>query len=172
MKLAKPLSLLLVAVASLVSMALPSRLEAAPKPGQPAPDFRITTTSGQTVTLGNYKGRVLVVDFFATWCRPCQLAIPHLVEMNRRYGRQGLQILGLSADDDGEQVVRAFAGEYHVNYPLALAGDSVAADYGVRSVPVMFVIDKKGLVAEVYRGSSEEMGKKMEQLVKRLLAEK
>lgn len=167
----KPSSLLL-AVVLLLSMVLPFRAEAAPRKGQPAPDFRVITTGGQSVTLASYRGRVLVVDFFATWCRPCQQAIPHLVEMNRRYGRQGFQILGLSADDDGEQLVRAFAGEYQVNYPLAMAGDTVAADYGVRSVPVMFVIDNKGFIAEIYRGSSEETLKKLEQLVKRLLAEK
>ena len=123
------------------------------------------------MTLDNYKGHVLVVDFFATWCQPCRQSIPHLVEMNRKYGKQGLQILGLSADEDGERPVKAFAHEYRINYPLALAGD-ITADYGIRSVPVMFVIDKKGGIAEVYRGYSDEMGRSMEQLIKRLLTEK
>jgi len=81
-------------------------------------------------------------------------------------------VLGLSADEDGERAVKAFANEYHINYPLALAGDDTTVDFGVRSVPVMFVIDKKGAIAEVYRGFSDEMGRRMEQLVKRLLTEK
>ena len=153
-------------------LVLPSRLEAAPRQGQPAPNFKIITTTGQPVTLENYRGHVLVVDFFATWCQPCRQSIPHLVEMNRKFGKQGLQILGLSADEDGERAVKAFANEYHINYPLALAGDAATADFGVRSVPVMFVIDKKGVIAEVYRGFSDEMGRRVEQQIKRLLAEK
>lgn len=165
------IAVLLTCLAASV-LALPSRLEAAPRPGQPAPNFKVITTTGQPVTLDNYRGHVLVVDFFATWCQPCRQSIPHLVEMNRKYGKQGLQVLGLSADEDGERAVKSFANEYHINYPLALAGDAATADFGVRSVPVMFVIDKKGVVAEVYRGFSDEMGRRVEQLIKRLLAEK
>jgi peroxiredoxin len=162
----------LLACLAAATLTLPATLEAAPRPGQPAPNFKVVSTSGQLVTLDNYRGYVLVVDFFATWCQPCRQSIPHLVEMNRKFGKQGLQVLGLSADEDGERTVRAFANEYRINYPLALAGDEATADFGIRSVPVMFVIDKKGSIAEVYRGFSDEMGRSMEQLIKRLLAEK
>lgn len=155
-----------------VCLSLPGGLDAAPRPGQPAPDFNVVSTSGQQVSRDNYRGHVLLVDFFATWCQPCRQSIPHLVEMNRKYGKQGLQILGLSADEDGERPVRAFASQYRITYPLALAGDTTSADFGIRSVPVMFVIDKKGVIAEVYRGFSDEMGRSMEKLIKRLLAEK
>lgn len=153
-------------------LATPGPVDAAPRPGQPAPNFKVITTTGQAVTLDNYRGHVLLIDFFATWCQPCRQSIPHLVEMNRKYGRQGLQVLGLSADENGERVVRSFADEYRINYPLALAGDAAATDYGVRSVPIMFVVDKKGKIAEVFRGFSEEKARTMEQLTKRLLAEK
>ncbi|MSN25440.1 MAG: redoxin domain-containing protein [Geobacter sp.] len=168
----KPLISVLLACLVAVALALPSKLEAAPRLGQPAPNFKVVTTSGQAVSLENYRGYVLIVDFFATWCQPCRQSIPHLVEMNRKYGKQGLQILGLSADENGERAVKSFAAEYRINYPLALAGDEATGDFGIRSVPVMFVIDKKGAIAEVYRGFSSEMGNRMEQLVKRLLAEK
>jgi len=113
-----------------------------------------------------------VLDFFATWCIPCRTSVPHIVEVNRKFGKQGLQVLGLSADEEGDRVLTAFAGEYHVNYPLALAGESVQSDFGVRSVPVMFIIDKKGKVAEIYRGFNDSIGRSMEQLIKKLLAEK
>lgn len=172
MNIKKSVIYFLLAYLTASLLALPSRLEAAPRQGQPAPNFKVITTTGQPVTLENYRGHVLVVDFFATWCQPCRQSIPHLVEMNRKYGKQGLQILGLSADEDGERDVKAFANEHHINYPLALAGDAATVDFGVRSVPVMFVIDKKGVIAEVYRGFSDEMGRKVEQLIKRLLAEK
>lgn len=160
----------------LVSMAVSflsvsGQVDAAPRIGQPSPNFKTVSTSGQSISQDNYRGRVLILDFFATWCQPCRQSIPHLVEMNRKYGRQGLQILGLSVDEDGERAVKAFTNEFRVNYPLALAGDAVTADFGVRSVPVMYLIDKKGNIAEVYRGYSDEKGRAVEQSIKRLLAE-
>jgi len=150
----------------------PASSYATPRSGQAAPNFKVSALSGQQVSLENYRGRVLVLDFFATWCKPCRLSIPHLVEMNRKYGQQGLQVLGMSADEDGESVVKAFADKNRMNYPIALAGETTLTDYGVRSVPVMIVIDKKGRVAEVFRGFSDEMARSSEQLIKKLLAER
>lgn len=163
--------ILLVTIAASFLTA-PGPVDAAPRAGQPAPNFKVISTSGQTISQDNYLGHVLILDFFATWCQPCRQSIPHLVEMNRKYGKQGLQILGLSVDEDGERVVKTFTDEFRVNYPLALAGDSTAVDFGVRSVPIMYLIDKKGKIAEVYRGYSNEMARSMEQSIKRLLAEK
>jgi len=151
---------------------VPAGLYAAPRSGQAAPNFRVSTTSGQQVSLENYRGRVLVLDFFATWCQPCRTSIPHLVGMNKKYGPQGLYVLGMSADEDGERAVKAFADKYRITYPIALAGESALADFGVRSVPVMFVIDKKGRVAEVFRGFTDDVARSAEQLIKKLLAEK
>lgn len=165
------LALLLLAVLLWLAL-LPPVAPAAVHPGQPAPNFKVVTTSGQQVSLDNYRNHVLVIDFFATWCIPCRMSVPHLVELNRKYGRQGLQILGLSADEDGERVVRAFAEEKRINYPMALANESVQSDYSLRAVPVMFVIDKKGRVAEIFRGFNDDIGRSLEQLVKRLLTEK
>jgi peroxiredoxin len=159
-----------LALAGLLAL-LPAQLLALPRQGQPAPAFKVVTTSGQPVSMDNYQGRVLVVDFFATWCEPCRNSIPHLVKLNRKYGKQGLQILGMSADEDGERVVKSFAAEQHINYPVALAGETVTDAFGVRSIPVMVVIDKKGKVAEVFRGYSDEIADSMELLVKKLLAE-
>lgn len=158
----------LIAAATL----LPARLQAMPRSGQQAPNFKVVTTSGQPVSMDNYRGYVLVIDFFATWCPPCKESIPHLVEMNRKYSKQGLQVLGLSLDEDGERVIKSFAVEHRINYPVALAGEAVQTDFGLRSVPVMFVIDKKGKIAEVYMGFSDEIGRSLENLVRKLLAEK
>lgn len=165
------LRFLLISIAASF-LALPGQADAAPRTGQPTPNFKVTSTAGQTISQENYRGHVLIVDFFATWCQPCRQSIPHLVEMNRKYGRQGLQILGLSVDEDGERIVRDFADRFQVNYPLALAGDPVTAAFGVRSVPVLYLIDKKGNIVEVYRGFSNETARSMELSIKRLLAEK
>jgi cytochrome c biogenesis protein CcmG/thiol:disulfide interchange protein DsbE len=163
--------ILLVTIAASL-LATPGPVDAAPRSGQPAPNFKVISISGQTISLDNYRGHVLILDFFATWCQPCRQSIPHLVEMNRKYGKQGLQILGLSVDEEGERVVKTFTDEFRVNYPLALAGDATTVDFGVRSVPVMYIIDKKGKIAEVYRGFSNEIARSTEQSIKRLLAEK
>jgi peroxiredoxin len=165
------LRILFVTIAASL-LATSGPVDAAPRSGQPAPDFKVISTTGQTISQDNYRGHVLIVDFFATWCQPCRQSIPHLVEINRKYGKQGLQILGLSVDEDGERVVKTFSEEFRVNYPLALAGEAATVDFGVRSVPVMYLIDKKGKVAEVYRGYSDEMARSLEQSIKRLLKEK
>lgn len=162
--------ILLVTIAASF-LSVPGQVDAAPRPGQLAPNFKVLSTSGQTISQDKYLGHVLILDFFATWCQPCRQSIPHLVEMNRKYGKQGLQILGLSVDDD-ERSVKTFTDEFRVNYPLALAGGSIMVDFGVRSVPVMYLVDKKGKIAEVYRGYSSEVARSVEQSIKRLLAEK
>ena len=163
--------ILLVAIAASF-LAAPGPVDAAPRQGQTVPNFKVVSISGQTISQENYRGHVLILDFFATWCQPCRKSIPHLVEMNRKYGKQGLQILGLSMDEDGERAVKTFTDEFRVNYPLALAGESTTADFGIRSVPIMFLIDKKGTIVEVYRGFSDETARSVELSIKRLLAEK
>lgn len=165
------IKLLLVTIAASF-LSAPGPVDAAPQPGQTAPDFKVISTTGQTISQENYRGHVLILDFFATWCQPCRQSIPHLVEMNRKYGKQGLQILGLSVDEEGERSVKSFTDEYRVNYPLALAGESTKVDFGIRSVPIMYLIDKKGKIVEVYRGYSNDTARSVEQSIKRLLAEK
>lgn len=160
----------LVAVTAL-SLAIPLSAFAVIKKGDPAPPFKVVSTTGQNITLANYKGYVLVMDFFATWCPPCRESIPHLIELNQKYNKQGLQILGLSADEDGEKVVKAFVAEKKLNYPVAMASEQLLTDYGLRSIPTIYVINKKGVIAEKYMGFSDEMAKSMEALIKKLLAE-
>lgn len=160
----------LVAVTAL-SLAMPLSAFAVIKKGDPAPPFKVVSTTGQNITLANYKGYVLVMDFFATWCPPCRESIPHLIELNQKYNKQGLQILGLSADEDGEKVVKAFVAEKKINYPVAMAGEQLLTDYGLRSIPTIYVINKKGVIAERYMGFSDDMAKSMEALIKKLLAE-
>lgn len=170
MKLRRIRTLLSAAgVALLVGTATPAL--AILQKGQAAPPIKVTTTSGQPVTLANYQGYVLIVDFFATWCGPCKEAIPHLNNLAKKYGKQGLQVLGLSVDDGGEKLVRSFCASRQVGYPVAIADEDLQTEYGLRSVPTLFVINKKGVVAEKFQGYSDETGKAIENLVKKLLAE-
>jgi len=172
MSFISPITRILLVAIAISFLTAPGTVVAAPRQGQTAPNFKVVSTTGQTISQENYRGHVLILDFFATWCQPCRKSIPHLVEMNRKYGKQGLQILGLSMDEDGEKAVKTFTDEFKVNYPLALAGESTTADFGIRSVPIMFLVDKKGKIVEIYRGFSDETARSAEQSIKRLLAEK
>lgn len=143
---------------------------AALKKGQPAPPIKVVSTTGQSITLANYKGYVLLVDFFASWCHPCERSIPHLVDINNKYGKQGLQVLGLSLDEDKDDLVD-FITPKKVNYPVALADEELQTKYGLRSIPTLVIIDKKGVVAEVFLGLSDDSAKNLEATIKKLLAE-
>ena len=158
--------------ATALSLALPTTASAIIKKGDPAPSLKVVTLSGQNVTLANYKGHVLILDFFATWCAPCRISIPHFISLNRKYNKQGLEILGMSADEDGDKAaVKEFVAEKKINYPVAIAGDEMTTDYGIRSLPTVYVINKKGVIVEKYMGFNDDMAKSMEALIKKLLAE-
>ncbi|WP_224984466.1 TlpA family protein disulfide reductase [Geomonas agri] len=139
--------------------------------GDPAPPIKLTTTSGQPITLNNYKGYVLVMDFFATWCIPCKESIPHLNSLKAKYGKQGLQVLGVSVDEGSDHDVKNFINERRISYPVAIAGEDMQTEYGLRSIPTVFVINKKGVVVERFQGFSDQTAKTMEDTIKRLLAE-
>lgn len=151
-------------------LTVPPAAFAAFQKGQAAPSLKVTTTSGQTVSLSNYKGHVLVLDFFASWCEPCKRAIPHLIELNRKYGKHGLQILGLSLDEDREDL-NEFVMPLKLNYPVAQADEDLQSGYGLRSIPTLVLIDKKGIVVEKYMGLTDEMRKTLDATIKRLLVE-
>jgi peroxiredoxin len=139
--------------------------------GDTAPAIKLVTTSGQPISLANYRGYVLVMDFFATWCIPCKESIPHLNSLNRKYGKQGLQILGVSVDEGSDREVKSFIADRRISYPVAVAGEDLQTEYGLRSIPTIYLINKKGVVAEKFQGYSDQTGKAMEDAIKRLLVE-
>ncbi len=138
--------------------------------GQSAPPLEGTTLSGERLTLASYRGQVLIVDFFATWCGPCKNSIPHLVSLKEKYGRQGAQVLGLAVDDT-PKALREFIGARKINYPVAQSSEELETEYGVRSLPTLFVINKKGVVAGRFQGISDQTMRQVEELIKKSLAE-
>jgi peroxiredoxin len=155
------------------SLALPALSSAAPQKGQAAPPLKVVTTSGQKVSLANYKGRVLVLEFFATWCEACKDSLPHMIKLNRQYGKQGLQILGLNPGvrGDSEDVVRRFIRDRKINFPVAMVDDDILIDYGVSPIPAIFIIDKNGVLVQKFVSYNPEIGETMNATIKTLLAQ-
>jgi peroxiredoxin len=122
-----------------------------------APDFTLTDISGKPLRLSDYRGKVVVLDFWATWCEPCKQEIPHLIDLQSKYA-QRVQVLGISMDDD-DKPVRTFQQQYKMNYPIAVGTSSLADQYGgVLGLPITFVIDGQGRIAKRYIGAAEFSG--------------
>ncbi|MHC1697141.1 MAG: TlpA disulfide reductase family protein [Geobacteraceae bacterium] len=155
------------------ALMLPSLSHAVPQKGEPAPAIKVVTTSGQKVTFANYRGHVLVMEFFATWCEGCRESIPHLIRLNKTYGKQGLQILGLNPGVGGDDLrqVRKFIREERLNFPVAFVDDDLLIDYAVQPIPAIFIIDKKGVLVEKYVGFNPTIEESMEKTIKTLLAQ-
>ena len=137
--------------------------------GEKAPDFSLADLQGNPFRLSDVSGKVVVLDFWATWCPPCQESVPQLVELQKKYGPQGLAIVGISLDRAGKRVVKPFAKKFKVNYTL-LVGDysKVVDDYGgIIGIPTLFVIDRNGNIVTSYIGYVEI--EELEEQIKKLL---
>jgi thiol-disulfide isomerase/thioredoxin len=118
----------------------------------PAPEFKLTGLDGKPVTLAGSKGKVVLVNFWATWCGPCRAEIPDLVELQNKY-KDRLQILGLAVDDDDPAAVKKFAAKFGINYPVALATNEIRLQYGgIPALPTSFVLDSEGRVVQKHEG--------------------
>ena len=119
----------------------------APRPA--APDFSVAGIDGGTLNFEDYKGKVIFLDFWATWCGPCKMSIPHLIDLYEEYKDEGFVVLGVAVDRGGMRAVKSFAEKMNIPYPVGLDDGRVAGLYGgIRSIPTAFVIDRDGLVQE------------------------
>lgn len=118
-----------------------------------APDFTLKDENGKSVQLSDYRGKVVLLNFWATWCGPCKIEIPWFVEFERKHKDQGFAVVGISMDEDGWQAVKPFVSDAGINYRILMANDSVAQLYGgVDSLPTTFIIDRDGKIAAVHVG--------------------
>ena len=118
-----------------------------------APEFALKDADGKTVRLSDYRGKVVLLDFWATWCGPCKIEIPWFKEFQRKYKDKGFEVIGVSMDDDGWEAVKPFAADMGINYRIVIGNDSTADAYGgVSALPTTFVIDRKGKIAAVHVG--------------------
>lgn len=119
---------------------------------KPAPELHLRDSSGHLVNLGSYRGKIVVLDFWATWCHGCKEEIPWFAEFQRKYGSQGVKVVGVSLDDEGWKVVKPFVQSAGVPYRIVLGNDSIAKEYGITNMPDTFLIDRQGKIAAKYTG--------------------
>jgi peroxiredoxin len=121
-------------------------------PGR-APQFALKDLEGHTLRLEDLRGKVVLLNFFATWCAPCRREIPDLEQLYRRFSGQGLQIVGISLDMEGASVLKPFVQHYEITYPVAVGTREVVVAYGgISGIPNSFLIDRTGRVAKHFVG--------------------
>jgi cytochrome c biogenesis protein CcmG/thiol:disulfide interchange protein DsbE len=117
--------------------------------GKAAPDFSLPTTTGQTMKLSDFQGKAVLLNFWATWCEPCKVEMPWFVDLQKKYGPQGLQVIGVAMDDASPKDIAAFATKMGVNYPILIGKEEVGTEYGgIEYLPSTFYIGRNGKVIE------------------------
>jgi thiol-disulfide isomerase/thioredoxin len=138
---------------------------AAPAKGDRAPDFKAVANSGAPLSLADYSGKVVILDFFATWCPSCRKAVPFLLDLEKRYK---VKVVGMDVEDTGKEKINSYIRENSVDFPVVYADDDVQGSYGIRSVPVIYIIGKNGTISGKFQGYNSEIAAAMETLIKQL----
>jgi peroxiredoxin len=129
-----------------------SNQSTAPAPnmkGGVAPDFTLQSLDGKTVRLSDFRGKAVLLNFWATWCQPCKIEMPWFVELQKQYGGQGLQVLGIAMDDASPADIAKYAKDLGVNYPVLVGKEAVGDAYGgVQFLPATFYIGRDGKVVD------------------------
>ena len=137
------------------------------KPRPVAADFTVPSIKGASVDLASLRGKVVIIDFWATWCGPCVYEIPGFINLKNKYAKDGFEIIGLSVDRD-KSVVADFVRAKKINYPVAFADADLQEKYGgIRGIPTTFLIDREGRIVEKIVGAHEEsfFDKKIKELL-------
>jgi thiol-disulfide isomerase/thioredoxin len=147
-------SIVLAASMAAMLLLLANPLQAA----SPMPHFELSSaTGGSNVNSSDFQGKVLLVNFFATWCPPCRHEIPSLIKLEKKFGPKGFSIIGISVDQGSSKVVKKFVEKMDINYPVGMATEEVARDFGgVVGIPVSFLVDRQGNVVKTYPGYVED----------------
>ena len=149
--------IILIVVAMVISIMLVfgiqrvhhSNVPAGKLQGKAAPDFSLPTTTGDTMKLSDLQGKAVLLNFWATWCEPCKVEMPWFVDLQKKYGPQGLQVIGVAMDDASPKDIADFAKKMGVNYPILIGKEEVGAQYGgIDYLPSTFYISRSGKVIE------------------------
>jgi peroxiredoxin len=141
-----------------------------PQIGQQAPDFTLKDAIGKSATLSDYKGRVVMINFWATWCPPCRQEMPSMELLFQEYNKKGFEILAVSSDSQGEKIVKPFMEFYELSFSALMDTDGkVHSAYGVTSIPTTYIVDKKGAIAQKIMGPKDWKDKDSKNMIEKLL---
>jgi thiol-disulfide isomerase/thioredoxin len=166
----RPAPILILAVSLLAAVCLGGAAQPAESLiHQPAPGFVRSDLNQQRIDLSAYRGKVVLLNFWATWCAPCRVEIPRFVQWQSRYGPEGLQVISISMDDSPDPVL-AVNRKHHVNYPIVMGDEELGTSYGgILGLPVTFLIDRRGYITARFKGETNLAT--MERELQRLLRE-
>jgi peroxiredoxin len=127
-----------------------------PYGGSTAADFTLPDLNGNKVKLSDYKGKVVLLEFWATWCPPCRASIPGIEKLHETYKNKGLAVLAVSLDEGGWDTVKSFVQKNGITYLVLRGSDEVAEKYQVRTIPLIVILDKEGKISKRYLGFGNE----------------
>ena len=142
----------------LLCLEMPSALAQEASPAKtPAPDWELTDLTSKLVKSSDFRGHVLILDFWATWCAPCRIEIPHFVQLQKQYGDKGLTVIGVSLDEQGPEVAKKFVKRLGVNYTIVIGNQKIVEAYGgVYVIPTTFVVDRQGRIVSEHIGYDDK----------------
>jgi len=117
-----------------------------------APEIPLQNASGKAVNFRDYRGKIVLLDFWATWCHGCKEEIPWFSDLHRKYSEKGLVVVGVSMDSEGWKVVKPFAASANIPYTIVMGNDAAWKPYNLEALPDTFLIDREGRIAAAYRG--------------------
>jgi thiol-disulfide isomerase/thioredoxin len=138
----------------------------------PAPGFTLKDLSGREVSLSHFRGKVVFLDFWASWCAPCLVSIPHLNALYEQYQKEGFEVLGINLDQGNTKALVSFTEAMGITYPILVGTPEVVRDYGVNPIPTGFLIDREGNLRLKIVGFSKEIHKRMSQEIQTLIRER
>lgn len=162
---------IIIAIVLLVGACEKERPRVKAEVGKPAPAFSLIDTEGRKVSLSDLKGKVTVLEFWATWCGPCQESVPELNGLQGRFVGRDVTILGISVDegDDAAEKVREFAAEHKIGYPILICDEGTSTDYGIMSIPVLFILDREHVIKSRHVGYRPSMSEELAQEIEAML---
>lgn len=139
--------------------------------GKVVPELSFKHINGESIKLHELRGKVVLIEFWATWCEACREAVPDLMEIYKNNSDKGLVMIAVSVDEGGDYVkrVRDFINEYNITYPVAVDGISLSKKFGVYTIPSIFIINKEGILVKKYPGYFPDFARKIDKEIKGLL---